>query len=88
MEVSNETPATSSIASKATPYQMKSCCLQTVSELVDNNSLMMCQTCESLIKSFEDDLALKKYITFCRSRNRVTHETDFKHYKLVLYRRC
>jgi len=91
METSNEILQEKSEVLNFNPadtYKMKSCCLATVRELVDNNSLMMCQGCESLIKSFTDEASYHKYLLFCRSRNRLTNETVHKHYKLVIFRRC
>ena len=65
---------------------LKPCCHETVRTLIEKNPLMMCQKCENLIKSFLDDSLYKRYLTFCRSRNRSTQESSFKHYKLVIFR--
>lgn len=68
-------------------YQIKSCCLETIKELIENNPMMVCQRCENLIKCFIEDSSYDKYVRFCQSRKRKIKEASYKNYKIVIFRK-
>ena len=74
---------------KDLPHQedIRSCCLETIKELAENNPMMACPHCENIIKRFEEQSAFENYAKFCQSRRRKIQEAFYKDYKIILFRK-
>ena len=69
------------------PFEMSPCCLETVSELAENNPMMACQHCEKIIKCFKDDSSFNRYARFCHSRKRNIDVASYKEYRIILFKK-
>ncbi len=65
---------------------VNSCCQETINALVFDNSMMVCQRCRNLIKSFTDEGAFRNYLIFCQSRGRKIQAAKMGPYLVVAFK--
>ncbi len=66
------------------PLALRDCCWETIQEHVLHNEMMLCRTCQHIIKCFVNESAFRNYLRFCQSRKRpfFAARSD-KHYIVV-----
>ena len=67
-------------------FGISPCCRDTVKQHVTFNLMMVCPSCKSLIKCFDDQKAFKNYITFCQSRRREVLVDEYQKYFVVSFK--
>jgi hypothetical protein len=68
------------------PEEVNSCCLETINALINDNSMMVCQRCRNLIKSFTSEESYRNYVIFCHSRGRKLQTAKLGPYLIVTFK--
>ncbi len=67
-------------------HGISSCCFKTVDQHVEHNSMMVCQICNFIIKCFTNESEYRRYVLFCKSRQRKIQFTRRNNYYIVVFR--